>query len=71
MELIVAMVVAFLLGAYIRHPWVIIAPKKKPAPQGLELAVKKEDDEESAEIKRMAQIKNMWDYTGKEQGRGY
>ena len=58
----VCMLLAFILGAYVRQPIqfsrkVIITPKKEP--------VKKEQEEKGIKLSQQEQFENMMNYTGK------
>ena len=75
MEIIAAMVIAFILGAYIRQPFPLTIRKKEwmselPFPEmkkplEIDPLIRQEaiQDEKRKSIDRATQMENMWNYT--------
>lgn len=73
MEIIVGMLAAFLMGAIVANPGILTRVLPNNAQTAQNQAVenpvqgKELSPEEKADMDRMKQIENMWNYTGKEQ----
>jgi hypothetical protein len=82
---VIGMILAFVAGAYVRAPFIVWTHKLPERAQNIQLdnrrsvnlgpiAQPKQDIDKEAEAeaekKRMAQLKNAWDYVGKEQPHG-